>query len=920
MIDAHPPEPDAARVVLLLPEGEDRRLLARALSEAGHDVHVAADAGELPPTFDCCLVTETGLRAAADRLRERRAAAEPTPLPVLLVSEATGSLGGRPRGSAGRTDPLSRLPESLAALVDDAVVPPLRERGLRRRVASLLRTRRLALALSASEERYRSLVDVLPEAVLLLREGRVVYGNRSAVELLTGRPEGDGGRTVDASNADRPTVPPEAFEDRSFEEFVEGRDAAAVARSALEAATGEFVELSLRSLDGRHLRAELAAREVSVGDERLVQAVVRDVTERREREERLRLSRRAMDDATVGITITDPSRPDNPLTYVNDEFLRLTGYDREAVLGRNPRFLQCEDTDPETVARIREAVDARKPVEATVLNECADGERWWNALEITPVHDADGALTAFLGFQRNVTEEVTRAHTFERLHDATERLQRASTPGEVFEVAVEAAGEVLGLPLTACWTPRDGDGDGGDSEHDAGTLVPVEATEAARAVGPSAIPPDDPRYESFASGEARTIDVEATGVDAASHALFFPLGEYGLLGAAARHTESYPDYVVDAGSVLAGHVTAALDRVRRERDLRRFETVVSTAGDPIYTLDDDGRFTSVNDAMAAFAGCDRAELLDEHVSTLMSEEDVTRCRALIRDMLRSDDEARTAEVTMWNGDDEPRRCEINIAPLTDTDDSFAGTVGVVRDVTERERRRQRLAVLDRVLRHNLRNELNVVGGHAEELRRLADADERVDPSRVAAHAEAVSVAAADLLSLSETARSIHRTTNSTVAPRDVVAAVAAGVADARERHPDVAVTLDAPERARARVGTGVDRAVAELVDNAVRHGGDSTSRVDVTVRRVTAEGHAWVEVEVADDGPGIPQVERVPLEGSTETPLSHGSGLGLWLVAWTVRHAGGRVAYRWNDGSVVRMRFHAAADPTDSDARDAQAG
>jgi PAS domain S-box-containing protein len=921
MTEGHRSAPDeTGRVVLLLPEGEDRRLLARALADTGHDVTVAGDAGGLPATFDCCLVTETTLRGAAAALRERRAAAEPTPLPCLLVSQATGSLGGRSRGSRGRTDPLARLDESLAALVDDAVVPPLRETSLRRRVASLVRTRRLALALSASEERYRSLVELLPEAVLLLREGRVVYANRSAVALLTGRSEADGGRPADDAGLALADASPGPLADRPFEDFVDGPAAAAVARSSLAEATGEFVEVGLRSLDGRPLTAELAAREVRVGDEAFVQAVVRDMTERREREERLRLSRRAMDEAAVGITVTDPSRPGNPLTYVNDEFLRLTGYDRSFALGRNPRFVQCEDTDPETVARVREAVDREESVEVTILNERADGERWWNALEVTPVHDADGALTAYIGFQRDVTEEVRRTNTFEHLHDATERLQRASTPEAVFSVGVEAARDVLGLPLTACWAPA------GDAEADreSGTLVPVEATDRAWTVEPGIIPSDDPQYEPFASGQARAVDVAATGSEAPiAVGLFFPLGEHGLLGAASPNTESYPDYVAEAGSVLAGHVTAALDRVDRERDLRRYETVVSAAGDPIYTLDEDGRFTSLNEAMVAFAGRDRESLLGSHVSTLMSEDDVARCRALIRAMLRNDDEARTADVTMWNRDDEPRRCEINIAPLTDADGSFAGTVGVVRDVTERERRRQRLAVLDRVLRHNLRNELNVVEGHAEDLRRLADADadEGVDPSRVATHAEAVNVAAADLLSLSATARSIHRTTNSTVEPRDVVPAVTAGVAEARERHPDATVTLDAPERARARAGAGVDRAVAELIDNAVRHGGDATSGVDVTVRRTTADGHAWVEVEVADDGPGIPESERVPLEGSTETPLSHGSGLGLWLVAWTVRHAGGRVSYRCDDGSVVRMRFHAATDRSGSgsgsDARDA---
>ena len=157
--------------------------------------------------------------------------------------------------------------------------------------------------------------------------------------------------------------------------------------------------------DGSTFPAELSL--TIVDDGRLV-CTVRDETERRERERELELKERAMDEATVGIQITDPTREGNPLVYVNDGFERMTGYTSEEVLGRNPRFLQSEDSDPEQVARLREAIDSEDPVSLELQNHRKDGTPYWSRISVTPVRDEAGTVTNYIGIQQDVTERKER--------------------------------------------------------------------------------------------------------------------------------------------------------------------------------------------------------------------------------------------------------------------------------------------------------------------------------------------------------------------------------------------------------------------------------------------------------------------------------------------------------------------------------
>ena len=119
--------------------------------------------------------------------------------------------------------------------------------------------------------------------------------------------------------------------------------------------------------------------------------------------------------------ITDPNQPDNPIVFVNDAFARLTGYSREETLGRNCRFLQGPDTDPDDVAALRDAVARRSQIELEIVNHRKDGTRFHNRVLISPVFDENGHLTYFFASQFDVTLERERLVRLQRDHERLER-------------------------------------------------------------------------------------------------------------------------------------------------------------------------------------------------------------------------------------------------------------------------------------------------------------------------------------------------------------------------------------------------------------------------------------------------------------------------------------------------------------------
>ncbi|MGM0592751.1 MAG: ATP-binding protein, partial [Halobacteriota archaeon] len=236
-------------------------------------------------------------------------------------------------------------------------------------------------------------------------------------------------------------------------------------------------------------------------------------------------------------------------------------------------------------------------------------------------------------------------------------------------------------------------------------------------------------------------------------------------------------------------------------------------------------------------------------------------------------------------------------------DGESRAFGVYTDITEQKTRERYLKVINRVLRHNLRNDLNVIIGFAE----LIEQD--VDDEEIAERATVVRSRATALARISDEAKVIEELTKGIDTVRDIdVATIVGEVADEyRASYPDATVLTDVPDSVVVRGTTHLRAAVANLVENAIVHNDSEIPRVRISVGE--AEDDEWVTLRVLDNGPGIPQQERDVILGSTEiTQLEHGSGLGLWLVKWTVESVGGEVDFDETETGVtaVTLRLQSA--------------
>jgi len=360
-------------------------------------------------------------------------------------------------------------------------------------------------------------------------------------------------------------------------------------------------------------------------------------------------------------------------------------------------------------------------------------------------------------------------------------------------------------------------------------------------------------------------------------------------------------------SVFVKEIT---DEHRRKQQLELFERAIESSHQAVLVTDREATITYVNPAF-------------ENITGYTAEEAVGHQPSLLKSGLH--DEAFYAEIwetilsgETWIGTVMNQRksgryytAQLEVSSIANRHNEITHFVGIQSDITDNIQRNQQLTVLNRLLRHNLRNGMNVIQGNADLLaERVVDGESRTYLDAIRTRAEALSREG-------QKAGEIQSLLSEDVSPDaryDLCSTVESMVAAFAAEYPTVEFAIECPISPELIADDRLDAALSELLSNAVRHNDLDGLAVSVRATRLETDTTGnWVEVVVADTGAGIPAHEREIIESGQETQLEHTTGLGLWLVYWTVSLFGGRVIIcEEDDETRVRLQLLAADGKPDS--------
>ncbi len=237
--------------------------------------------------------------------------------------------------------------------------------------------------------------------------------------------------------------------------------------------------------------------------------------------------------------------------------------------------------------------------------------------------------------------------------------------------------------------------------------------------------------------------------------------------------------------------------------------------------------------------------------------------------------------------------DVSETVVRDIHDRSIGRVITLHDVTDLLRDQQRLEVLHRVFRHNIRTNVQVILGNAEH---LATHNSESKAETLQEHAIAIN-------DLGEKVRSVIDVFEQSRKERGTLrlgSILTECIESAEESYPEVTFEYTSPE-----VDFAVDHLFDVVCQNVIRNAAQHNTSPDPVVSVTAERDGEYVEVSVRDNGPGIDSNELALVEHGSETPLRHGSGFGLALVVWGTDIAGGAVDIESSgtDGTTVSLRI-----------------
>lgn len=343
--------------------------------------------------------------------------------------------------------------------------------------------------------------------------------------------------------------------------------------------------------------------------------------------------------------------------------------------------------------------------------------------------------------------------------------------------------------------------------------------------------------------------------------------------------------------IFFGYAVFVADLFETAPAVRRLgrQNTIENLTEAVVIVTDGGVVTDFNEAATALLARRRPEVLGESLDALLEGDTL--------------DFDRSTQVVSLQTTSGTRTFRVTVTPTTDDRGQQIGQTLLFYDITQERRREQRLAVLNRILRHNLRNDLNTVIGFS---RQIAD---RTDDPQVVEYTERITGQATELAALGEKAWTFEQAIDGdlrrgSVAVGPIVEEV---VGEYRSDYPQATIEVDVSPDAVVDADPRLLRLiVSNLVENGIEHhDGESPT---VRIHQQAGAGDDTVGLAIRDDGPGIPEVELATLREGTEEQLQHSQGIGLWVVTWCVRTLGGTMEFDTGPaGTTVTVELEAAA-------------
>ncbi|WP_340098317.1 ATP-binding protein [Salinibaculum salinum] len=587
-------------------------------------------------------------------------------------------------------------------------------------------------------------------------------------------------------------------------------------------------------------------------------------------------------------------------TYANERAQSLLEIDCADIVGAYIWDLFPEAADSVVADRIETARETGQKVTYERYNE--EHSQWFEA-HIYP--DENGLTVMF----RDITGRKEREEQLRRLHDATRELVTAESTTAVAEQTSAAATEILDLEANGVHL----------YDKSAEALAPTAvSSKTQEMLGDPPWLDEGIAWEVYQSGEPRHYDDvrEAEAVynedTELRSELFLPLGDHGVFILSSTTVDAFDEEDVRVAKLLANSATTVLSERAKEQQLRerdreveQAETLFENAQDAFFVVDvdrehDEYRYERVNPAYKSLTGLSD-DVIRGRTPCEVFGDDGDKIKSRYADCIEQ--RRPISYVEQLDVPEPDSYWDSRIAPVI-VDDEVVQIVGATRNVTEQkayesqlEQQRDGLELLNEIVRHDIRNDLQVVASYAELLATRVDEDDREYVERILNNAETA-------VELTRSARDLSGTmlqTDQSTEPTPLKQTLLTQIDDIRTSYADAVVRIDGEIPS---VAVDADEMLSSMfrnvIKNAIQHNDKAVPEVTVAVDT----SDEAVRVTVTDNGPGIPDAQKEVVFGKGEKGLkSEGTGIGLYLVNTLIEKYDGTIRVDDNEpeGTIVTI-------------------